>query len=61
MSSMTFLNFKFCDKKLCIKNNFIDRMVNNIRFERNLTRMLRAQRTRNLTVKFSKFIFNEKI
>ena len=23
----------FCDLKLCIKNNFIDRIVNNIQFE----------------------------
>ena len=26
----------FCDLKLCIKNNFIDRIVNNIQFEQNL-------------------------
>ena len=24
---------KFCDLKLCIKNKFINRIVNNIRFE----------------------------
>ena len=31
----------FCDLKLCIKNKFIDRIVNNIRIERNLTCILR--------------------
>ena len=32
----------FYDLKLCIKNKFIDRIVNNIQFERNLKRMLRT-------------------
>ena len=31
----------FCDLKLCIKNKFIDRIVNNIRFEQNLILMLK--------------------
>ena len=31
----------FYDLKLCIKNKFIDRIVNNIRIERNLTCILR--------------------
>ena len=32
----------FYDLKLCIKNNFIDRIVNNIQFERNLICILRT-------------------
>ena len=32
----------FYDLKLCIKNKFIDRIVNNIQFEQNLICMLRA-------------------
>ena len=31
----------FCGLKLCIKNKFIDRIVNYIRFERNLIFILR--------------------
>ena len=30
----------FCNLKLCIKNKFIDRIVNHIRFEQNLIYML---------------------
>ena len=36
MLSLKCLNFKFCDLKLYIKNNFIDRMVNSIQFGKNL-------------------------
>ena len=32
----------FCNLKFCIKNKFIDRIVNKIRFERNLIYMLRT-------------------
>ena len=32
----------FCDLKLCIKNKFIDQIVNNIRFKRNLIYILRT-------------------
>ena len=32
----------FCDLKLCIKNKFIDQIVNNIQFEQNLICMLRT-------------------
>ena len=31
--SIKYLNFKFFSLKLCIKNKFIDIIVNNIRFE----------------------------
>ena len=45
----------FYDLKLCIKNKFIDRIVNNIQFEQNLICMLGAKGTWNSTVRFSKF------
>ena len=32
----------FCNLKLCIKDKFIDQIVNNIQFERNLIHMLRT-------------------
>ena len=32
----------FCDLKLCTKIKFIDQIVNNIRFERNLICMIRT-------------------
>ena len=32
----------FCNLKLCIKNKFIDRIVNNIQFEQNLICILRT-------------------
>ena len=33
MLLIKYLKFKFCGLKLYIKNNFIDRIVNNIQFE----------------------------
>ena len=36
------LNSCFCNFKLCIKNKFMDQIVNNIKFKRNLTYMLRT-------------------
>ena len=33
ISSIECLNFQFCDMKLCIKNKFNDRILNNIRSE----------------------------
>ena len=36
----------------------MDRMVNNIRFEQNLTCMLKTKRTYNLMVKFNFKIYN---
>ena len=36
MLLIKYLKFKFCGLKLYIKNNFIDRIVNNIQFEWNL-------------------------
>ena len=70
MLLIKYLKFKFCGLKLYIKNNFIDRIVNNIQFEwnlavfffffekRNLT--LCMLKTCNLMVKFSKFRSNIK-
>ena len=40
MSSIKYLISSLYSLKLCMKNKFIDRMVNIIRFERNLTCML---------------------
>ena len=43
------------------KNKFIDRIVNNIRFEQNLIYMLRTYGTWNLMVEFSKFTLKKEI
>ena len=32
----------FCSSKLCVKNNFIDQIVNKIRFAQNFTCVLRT-------------------
>ena len=40
-SSIKYLNSSFCDIKLYIKNKFINRIINNIQFDQNLTYMLR--------------------
>ena len=61
MSSIKYLNFKFYDIKLCIKNKFIDQIVNNIQFEWNLTNILRAWDIWKPTVRFSKFISHKNI
>ena len=42
MSSIKYLNSKFCSLILCIKNKFMNRIVNNIRLIRNLTYVLRT-------------------
>ena len=42
MSSKNIKSSSFCDLKLCIKNNFIDQIVNNNQFEQNLICMLRT-------------------
>ena len=56
MSSRNFLNFKFCSLKLCIKYNRIEHIVNNTLLAQNLTCVLRAQRTCNPMIKFSKYV-----
>ena len=40
MSSIKCINFLSCGIKFCIKNKFINQIVNNIRFERKLTCVL---------------------
>ena len=44
MSSIKYLISSLYSLKLCMKNKFIDRMVNIIRFEPNLTCMLRIKK-----------------
>ena len=56
MSSINFLIASFCSLKLCIKYKFIDHIINNIRLTQNLTCVLKAYRTCNSTVKFSKYV-----
>ena len=51
----------FCSIKLCTKNKCINRIINNIQFEQNLTYMSRTYGTYNSTIRFSKFTFNKKI
>ena len=57
MSSINCLNSSFCSLKKCIKDEFIDQMVNYIW----LACMLRLYRTCNPTVGFSKYEFNNKL
>ena len=49
----------FCDLNLCIKNNFIDRTVNNIQFKRNFICM--NIRNMNLRVKFLNFVLKKEL
>ena len=44
MSSIKYLISSLYSLKLCMKNKFVDQMVNIIRFERNLTSMLRIKK-----------------
>ena len=57
MSSINCLDSSFSSFKQCIKDEFIDQMVNYIR----LACMLRLYRTSNPTVGFSKYEFNNKL
>ena len=57
MSSINFLNSSFCSLKLCIKDEVMDQMVNNIQF----TWLLRTYRTYNSTLEFSKYEFYIKL
>ena len=40
MSSINYLNYKFCSLKLCIKYKLIDHRKNNIQLAQNLTCVL---------------------
>ena len=48
MSSIKYLISSLYSLKLCMKNKFIDRIVNIIRFERNLTCMLRTKKKKKM-------------
>ena len=61
MSSINCLNSNFCSLKLCIKNEFVDRMVNYIQLAWKSTCMLKTYRTCNSTVEFSKYKFYNKL
>ena len=61
MSSINCLNSSFYNLKLCIKNEFMNQIVNYIRLAWKLTCMLRTYRICNLTVGFSKYEFNNKL
>ena len=61
MSLINCLNSNFYNLKLCIKNEFINQIVNYIRLAWKLTCMLRTYRICNLTVGFSKYEFNNKL
>ena len=61
MLSINCLNSNFCNLKLCIKNEFMDRMVNYIQLVWELACMLRKYRTYNLMVGFSKYEFYNKL
>ena len=49
-------SFFFFGLKLCIIYNLIDNMLNNIWLTQNLTCVLKACRTCNLTIKSSKYV-----
>ena len=51
----------FCSLKWCIKDEFIDQIVNYIRLTWKLACILRPYKTCNPTVRFSKYDFNNKL
>ena len=61
MSSINCLDSSFSSLKQCIKDEFIDQIVNYIRLAWKLACMLRTYRTCNPTVGFSKYEFNNKL
>ena len=61
MLSINFLNLSFCCLKYCIKDEFIDQMVNNIQLTWKLARLLKTYKTCNSTVRFSKYEFYNKL
>ena len=54
ISSIKYLNFKFLSLKLCIKNKFMDRIVNNNWFEQNLTYILRTKKKKHVVYVWQK-------
>ena len=61
MSSINCLNSSFCSLKYCIKDEFMDQMINYIRLVWKLACMLRTYRTCNSKVRFSKYEFYNKL
>ena len=61
MSSINCLNSSFYSLKYCIKDEFIEQIVNYIWLAWKLACMLRTYRTCNLTVGFSKSEFSNKL
>ena len=61
MSSINCLNSSFSSLKLCIKDEFIDQMVNYIRLIWKQACILRIYRICDPTVGFSKYEFNNKL
>ena len=61
MSSINCLDSSFSSLKQCIKDEFIDKMVNYIRLAWKLVCMLRLYRTCNPMIEFSKYEFNNKL
>ena len=61
MSLINCLNSNFCSLKLCIKDEFMGRMVNYIQLALKLACMLRTYRICNSMIGFSKYKFNKKL
>ena len=60
-SSISCLNSSFCSLKWCIKDKFKYQMVNYIQLAMKLAYMIGTYKTRNLTVRFLKYEFNNKL
>ena len=61
MSSTNCLDSSFSSLKYCIKDEFIDRMINYIQLTWKLACMLKTYKICNSTVGFSKYKFNNKL
>ena len=61
MLSINYLNSSFYSLKSCIKDEFMNQMVNNIQLTWKLAWMLRTYRTYNSMVRFSKYEFYNKL
>ena len=61
MSLINCLNSNFCSLKLCIKDEFMCRMVNYIQLALKLACMLRIYRICNSMIGFSKYKFYNKL
>ena len=61
MSSINCLDSSFSSLKQCIKDEFIDQMINYIWLAWKMAFMLRPHKKYNPTVGFSKYEFNNKL